>query len=283
MKTALECLPCFLRQSVIALDFGTDDEALKRRAMRRLMPIVERTDYDRPPAWTTSFLHRVIREELGRDPFAGVKKRYNEIALELYADLKERVRRAEDPLWMATRLAIAGNIIDFGLSTEIELDRTIARATEGTLAVDQDAEFRTLLDRAGDVLYLLDNAGEIVFDRLLIEELAARGKRVTAVVRGEAVLNDATLDDAEQAGLPGVCRVIRNGSDGIGTILEWCSDELVEAYRKAGLVISKGQANYETLAGETRPTVFLLQAKCGVLARAVGVPLGGMMLRTVSP
>jgi len=278
MKTALDCLPCFLRQSIFALDLGSKDEAVKRRILSRLLPIVRDTDYDQPPAYTTTFLHRVIREELGSDPFADIKKKYNAIALGLMDELRARIRAASDSLWMAARLAIAGNIIDFGIFRDIDLDETIERAVTDPLHVDDLDVLRRYLDESDDVLYLLDNAGEIVFDRLLIEELAAAGKRVTAVVRGEPVLNDVTREDALQVGLDRICAVMDNGCDGIGTILSWCSTEFVEAFRTTSLVIAKGQANFETLARENRRAIFLLQAKCQVLASAVNVPLGAMLL-----
>ena len=117
------------------------------------------------------------------------------------------------------------------------------------------------------ILYLCDNAGEIVFDRVLLETLRDLGKDVTAVVKGSPVINDATLDDARAAGLQECSTVIDNGSDGIGTLLEACSELFLDAYRTADLIISKGQANFETLVqnGDER-IFFLFKVKCPVVA-----------------
>lgn len=278
METSIDCLPCFLKQSIIALNMAVDDAELKRDVLRKLMPVIEGTNFMKSPAFTTSFLHRTIRAELGLDPFSGVKEKYNGIALGFYDDLKKSVRSAPDPLALASRFAIAGNIIDFGVFSEVDLHATISRAVDGELHVDHYDQMKEMLKNTGDILYLLDNAGEIVFDRLLIEELLDHGKKVTAVVKGDPVLNDVTISDAEQAGLTSVCEVIDNGSDGVGTVLEWCSGSFVDAFDSVDLVISKGQGNYETLEDARERMLFLLQSKCSVLANHLGVPDGAMLL-----
>ena len=127
------------------------------------------------------------------------------------------------------------------------------------------------------ILYLTDNAGEIVFDRLLIEQLPA-GKVVVAV-RGAPVLNDAVRADAETADLPDVAPVVDNGSDAPGTILDDCSAEFRGRYAAADLVIAKGQGNYETLAEEDKNLYFLFTVKCPLVAGRVGEPVGRLVAR----
>ncbi len=125
-------------------------------------------------------------------------------------------------------------------------------------------------------MYLADNAGEIAFDRLLIEQLPAN--RVALVVRGGPIINDATLVDARAVGLHEIVEVIDNGSDAPGTILEDCSAAFRERFEQADLVIAKGQGNFETLSDVRRPIRFLLKAKCPVIARHAGVPMGTHLL-----
>jgi uncharacterized protein with ATP-grasp and redox domains len=118
-----------------------------------------------------------------------------------------------------------------------------------------------------------------VFDRLLLEALRDRGKTTTAAVKGSPVINDATREDAAAAGLAECAAVIDNGSDGIGTLLETCSPEFLEVYRGADLIISKGQANYETLvASQDSRTFFLFMVKCGVVADALDGKNGDIVL-----
>lgn len=279
MKTRIDCLPCFLKQTVIALRQYGGDESTHQKVFREVLAIMQDTDMSRPPAYTTTFIHRAIREGIARDPFDRIKKEYNAIALSLYSGLREKVKASPDPLWTASRLAIAGNIIDFGIFTTIDIETSIDRSLKAEIAVDDYASFREDLLTADDILYLLDNAGEIVFDRLLIEELREAGKHVTAVVKGSAVLNDVTRDDAVQAGLESVCAVMDNGSDAIGTILPWTSAAFRSAFRNADLIISKGQGNFETLYGTGEKTYFLFQSKCDVVSQELGLSPCSMLFK----
>jgi uncharacterized protein with ATP-grasp and redox domains len=279
MRTHIECFPCFVRQTIIALTQLTQDHAVHEEIMRDVLSVMRFSDTSKPPAYTTTFIHRMIRDRLGQDPFEKVKDMYNNLALGLYSGLKDETRGSDDPLWTATRLAISGNVIDFGIFTSIDIDKSIRRSLEARIGVDDYAAFRKSVSEADNILYLLDNAGEIVFDRLLIEELCASGKKVKAVVKGSPVLNDVTAADAVQAGLTDVCEVIDNGSDAIGTILEWTSPEFQRQYRAAELIISKGQGNFETLSGNAKKTYFLFQSKCDVVSKELGLSPGSMLLK----
>ena len=123
---------------------------------------------------------------------------------------------------------------------------------------------------------LTDNAGEIVFDRLLIEQLPA--ENITVVVRGKPVINDAMMEDASIAGLPQIVEVINNGSDAPGTILESCSEKFRHRFEKADLIIAKGQGNYETLSDVDKNIFFLLKVKCPVIAEHLGCEIDAIIL-----
>jgi uncharacterized protein with ATP-grasp and redox domains len=127
------------------------------------------------------------------------------------------------------------------------------------------------------ILYLADNAGEIVFDRLLIKALPM--EKITVAVRGAPVINDATLEDAETAGIRGIVPVIVNGSDAPGTLVKECSDEFRRAFDHADLIVSKGQGNYETLSGTTKAVFFLLTVKCPIIGADIGAPVGSLVIK----
>ena len=93
------------------------------------------------------------------------------------------------------------------------------------------------------------------------------------------MLNDATGEDALAAGVDQVAEVVSTGSDAPGTILDRCSDEFRRLYDEAEMVVAKGQANYETLSEAGPRVFFLLQTKCPVIARDVGVPVGSIVLK----
>jgi uncharacterized protein with ATP-grasp and redox domains len=126
------------------------------------------------------------------------------------------------------------------------------------------------------ILYLADNAGETVFDRVLIEHL---DRPVTYVVKAAPIINDATFEDAVAAGIDRIAEIIDNGSNAPGTLLDQCSEAFLESFHQAELIIAKGQANYESLSREPAPIFFLLQAKCRVIARDLGVATGDIILR----
>lgn len=147
------------------------------------------------------------------------------------------------------------------------------------LSIDDFASFKQAINETDTILYLLDNSGEIVFDKLLIEELLRKGKKVKAVVKGSPVLNDVTMDDACQTRLTELCEVVDNGSDAIGAILQWTSPEFQTHFQSADLIISKGQGNFETIANNGKRAYFLFQSKCDVVSKELGLSSGSMLLK----
>lgn len=224
-------------------------------------------------------IHRRLREISGvDDPYREAKDWQNRIAMELLPKLRNEVNSALDPLLMAARLAIAGNVIDMGINgnlTEADVRQSVNHALTEPFFGEQD-RFREAITQAKSILYLADNAGEIAFDRLLIEQILL--KRVTVVVRGAPIINDATLADARTVGLDQIVEVIDNGSDAPGTLLTDCNQELRDRFANADLIIAKGQGNFETLSDEPGNIFFLFKVKCLVIADLVNQPIGTQML-----
>jgi damage-control phosphatase, subfamily I len=270
VKTELECLPCFYGQIERTLVHAGINGDRGLRIKRMAETVIASASLDEVPARTTTVIHRILRQETGVDPYKKVKEAYNLIALGKLPGLRKRVSEAADRLEGGVRAAIAGNVIDFGIYEKIDLDRSIDEAFLLPLSAHGYRSFSDSVDRAHRILYLCDNAGEIVFDRILLETLRDRGKQVTAAIKGAPVINDATLADADAAGLSVCASVIDNGNDGIGTLLEACSPRFMDAYHAADLIISKGQANYETLvqSGDVR-IFYLFKVKCPVVAKSL--------------
>jgi hypothetical protein len=224
-------------------------------------------------------IHRLVRELTGNaDPYQHLKDASNRYALKLYPTLAEKIKNSSDPFEMAIRLAIAGNIIDFGVNGTIywkNIDATIEQSLFEPVLGSINSFFEAV-SSAKKILYIGDNAGEIVFDRLLIEQLASG--TITFAVRGKPVINDATLKDAIQTGMANLVKIIDNESDAPGTILEDCSDSFRELFEASDLVIAKGQGNYETLSDISKNIFFLLKIKCPVIARHTGCDLGTMLI-----
>ena len=277
MKTYLDCYPCFLRQALDAAHKAGADERQQHTILDRVLDLLRQVEPSSTPPEIGDRVHRIVRQETGNsDPYEAAKEASTRQALALYPRLKSLLVEANDPLEMAVRLSIAGNIIDLAATEEYDLWGTVERVLTQPFAIDDGAAFRETLSEAGKMLYLADNAGETVFDRLLIETLDVP---VIYAVKGGPILNDATREDALAAGVDRVAEVVSTGSDAPGTILHRCSEEFRRLYDEAELVIAKGQANYETLSEEGARVFFLLQIKCPVIARDVGVPVGSIVLR----
>jgi hypothetical protein len=212
------------------------------------------------------------------DPYKEAKKQSNDLVLGMYADLKNIVFQAANQFETALRLAIAGNIIDYGIGNQFDLQGTIDKVLSSDFAIDDSVELKQALSKAKTVLYLGDNCGEMVFDKLFIETMMH--PNLIYAVRGAPVINDATLDDAKYVGMDIVADVITNGYDAPSTILENCSAEFRKVFDHADVIISKGQGNLEGLLGQTNKEVyFLLMVKCEVIADALGVKKGDFVVR----
>jgi len=280
MKTYFDCIPCFVNQALQAVRAVTDDEGIQERVLRSVLREVEKMDLRQSPPAMGQTIHRLIREVTGTiDPYREHKRKWNRFVLNLLPELRLRVETSSDPFQTAVRLAIAGNIIDSASNHEIDERRVINSVDEALLAPLNEGAVSGLhaeLMGAQQILYLADNAGEIVFDRLLIEQLPM--DRVTLAVKGAPVINDATLEDAEQADMVGLVRVISNGSDAPGTMLEQCSNEFKEAFEGSDVVVAKGQAHYETLNDSVQNLFFVLMAKCSVIAKDIGCRQGSLVV-----
>ena len=279
MKTYLDCLPCFLSQALRAGRIATNDEEKIKELLNSVGAMIKDIPMENTPPETGDIIYRKVKEITGvTDPFKKIKKSNIEEALALYPRLKKIVEESDDRLLMAIRIAIAGNVIDLGVNKEFNLIEDLETILEQDFAIFDFEEFISQLKKAESILYLGDNAGESVFDKILIREMR---KPVTYVVRDMPVINDVTFEDAINSGLDEVAEIISSGSSAPGTILSLCSDTFLERFNNADMVISKGQGNYEGLSNAGRPVLFLLKAKCTVIAKHLGVKENDIVLKSI--
>lgn len=276
------CIPCYLKQVINTFNqVGVEDEKAQQ-LLRTVLPVICTLDPRKTPAENSTVLLHKLNELLRNpDPFLRAKQKSNELALRMLPRLRKIVEESTDPLFTACKVAIAGNIIDLGILENFDIDASIENALGSDFAHNDAQFFKSQVEAAHRILILGDNSGEIVFDRLLVEQLKCLNKGVVYAVKGGTILNDATMEDAETTGMVEAVKVIDNGTNYIGTILEHCSQEFCQVFFNSDVVISKGQGNYETLestpeAGEK--TFFLLRAKCPAVARKLKVKLGDIVL-----
>jgi uncharacterized protein with ATP-grasp and redox domains len=229
--------------------------------------------------------YNLVAEALGlKDPYASIKKKYNELALQFYDEATELVNKAKDPLFKAIVVSALGNTIDFGTNHKIDFIEDIKNFSPDNLAINDYEEFKDSLEHTNNLLILLDNAGEIVFDKLLVETLISSFPElsITCSVRSAPIINDATLEDATFIGLTEIVKVIE-GSGTPGIDLPSTTDEFKRYFfLKDGVILSKGQGNFESLYGMEIPNkeiFYLLKAKCSLMERLFSVKEGNIIFK----
>jgi uncharacterized protein with ATP-grasp and redox domains len=282
MKLNLDCIPCFQRQALQAVRFISDDEKLHERVLREVAKKLLDSNWDLTPPELAHHVHSIVKRITNEnDPYKEVKRESNDLVLKMYPELKQKVNKSRDPLRTAVRLAIAGNIIDFGVPHEFNLEETIREVLKKQFAIDDYQKLKEKLKDAETLLFFVDNAGEIVLDKLLVETFLETKKleKIDFVVKGGPIINDATLEDAVYMGLDGLPNseflAISNGEVGTGPAR---SSQTVKRWiREHDLVVSKGQGNYEGLS-EHDGLFFMLMVKCPIIASDLGVEVGDIIL-----
>jgi uncharacterized protein with ATP-grasp and redox domains len=257
------------------------DETIHRRVLNSVTFLIPKLALEVTPPEIAQQVYRIVYEITGNnDPYCNAKKRADDLAMSVYPRMKDMVEYAYDPLKTACKLAIAGNAIDLGAQAEYpDMNTIIEGSLSCALNLDDYKLFKKSIIDASLILYIGDNAGEIVFDRILIEQIQKMNtNRIVYVVREKPIINDATIEDAGRVGLDKVAKVISSGSDASATILSHCSDEMNNLYNSADIIIAKGQGNYESLCGRSENIFFLFKVKCPVIARDSGCDVGTLAL-----
>ncbi len=271
MRTEVECLPCFVRQSLQVARIAECSPELQRSVVQQIAAIVASLDVTLSPPANAGHIYQVIAEITGcEDPYRRLKNISNAEAAKILPGLLREIKTSTSPLSTTLRFAIAGNCFDYGAFANIDVLEALGKSRTSLFAVDHTALFHdriASLKKGAAVLYLADNSGEIVYDSLLIEYLFRRGFAITIAVKDGPIINDALLEDALAAGLDRFGRIISNGSRCPGTVLDQCSAEFRQIFASADVVISKGQGNFESLSEVDREIFFLLMLKCRVAAR----------------
>ena len=283
MKISYECGPCFLRQAKEALDLSTDDEDLKMEVIEEIFKFLsDNFKLDTNSNSTGSAMHKMIKQKTGcNDPYYNEKIEGNEIALKYLPDVR-KILEEDDSLENYVKIAIIGNILDFGAFTlDDDIESVIKTSLRKNLAVKDIEEFENSLKVHDKVLYLVDNTGEIVFDKLLLAKIKEYDLDITIAVKSEPILNDACMKEALDVGLDEFGKIVEIGCGTVGYVGSEISDEFRGIFESHEFVISKGMGNYEGLTEidlSSKDIYFLLCAKCSTISRDIGVNLHDMLL-----
>ena len=278
MEVTPDCVPCLMKRVLFQarlLENGCESDAVAAA----LKVYAKEYRPGRNSAEVATEVHRAAYEVMKADPYYHMKLDADRIAGEFLDQVTTYVESSDDPFSAAIRVAVIGNIMDFGVGLAIERpeqfrDRFQALLDQG-IGADDTERLRKKLKESKSILYFFDNCGESQFDKLLIKEIQRMGVRVVGVVRGQAILNDVTLEDAQRIGLDKILdRVVSTGIFAIGANLSKAGGDLKEELQRADLILAKGMANYESLSDQDAgiSKVFILRTKCEPVAKSLGVP-----------
>ena len=265
MKTYLDCFPCFLNQTLKTARIITEDEELIHFILGEVGNMLKDIPLHNTPPETGELIYRTISEHTGVvDPYKKIKAANIGEAKQFLPYIREKAAEFDDQLLFATKMAIAGNVIDLGVNSEFDIGEEIETNLQKKFTIDDFGEFKKAVEKAETILYLGDNAGEAVFDTILLQQLPGK---VYYAVRNLPIINDVTREDAVAAGVDKFTEIISSGCHAPGTILKHCSHHFCKIFNQADLIISKGQGNYESLSGCLGPVYYLFLAKCNIIQK----------------
>ena len=284
MKITTECVPCLIKRIIFEAEHSTKDKKLRTKAIKlSCKALAEFYDPDKSSASIATKVHKIAYETLGdNDPYKDLKSKSNEVAKELLPKVERLIKKSNQPLKTAIICSIIGNMMDFGIdgasSSPEKLSEIFESYYSEGLGYDDYDKVEKFFSKSKKVILFTDNCGEIVFDKLLCRELKKKYKNIylTVVVKGENILSDATLKDAEEFNfLEVVDEIMTTGCFAIGVDFEKMVGELKKSLKEADLIICKGMANYEAFSEtDYKPIVYLLRAKCDPIASSMGLKKG---------
>jgi len=266
-----DCINCHQQNIIRLVNKHTKATKEKAKYIRCLSSIID-SNLQHNNVYLSTLVHRAARNLLQSDDlYQKEKDEANNLLMNTYEQWQKLITTSKNPAYTAMKLAIIGNIIDYGAhSVPDDIEHYINIKLNDQIILDHSESLFEAISQAKSILYLGDNAGEIVFDKLFIETIGHQN--VTYAVRGAPVINDVTINEATSIGMPQVCQVISNGHDAPSTLLNFCCNEFQQAYQTADLIISKGQGNFEGLLNkDDNRLYFLLTAKCNYIANLLKV------------
>jgi len=284
MKIQTECVPCLLKRIVFESEFSTDDEKLRYKTLKNACTLLaELYSPDAVSAEVATKVHKLVYETLGdKDPYKNLKEQANKTAQTLVPRVEELISVSDEPLRMSMLASIIGNLMDFGISggsaTPDELLKIFEEIVEQDIGYDDYEKLKKIISKSKNIALFTDNCGEIVFDKILCREIKKfnPSARLTLVVKGEPVLSDATMKDAEEFGFDEVVdNILTTGCFAVGVDFKNLPDEVETLLENVDIIVCKGMANYEAFSEtDYQPIVYLMRTKCDAIANSMGVSKG---------
>ncbi len=283
MKLYPECFGCILQQACRLLNYFDIPRKKKLQALKEVLKILyDFKDYESSPSFYASFMYHHIYQKFNfKDPYKHLKEKYDKLIMQKKTEILSIIENQKDKIYTAVKFMAIGNVIDFGVNIPVNIEDEIENINNIDFSINHYDHFIEKLKKAKSILLLADNAGEVIFDIIFLETVnkVYPDKNLILGVKGGPVINDVTVDDIKEIEIPEYIEVISNDNNYVGTILEVCSEKFKSKFNSADIIISKGQANYETLNHiKTKDIFFIFKIKCNSVAEHLKDKFGNLVL-----
>jgi len=279
------CVSCIINQSAKVADAIAADESLKNELTQTIEVMSRDFSFtNNPPEIAADVYEKMAQIANKTDLYDEVKNLSTKKALSFVPLLKERLKNSDDKLLTATKIAVAGNVIDLAAEVEFDLEEELSKIFHTDFTHNDFEQLKSTLNVAKHVVVLGDNVGEHIFDYMFIETLQELYPNVVYhyFVRGNPIINDVTIKEAKEASFDSLCHLVDSGVNTPGFTYHRATKEAQELFDSADLVISKGMGNYECLSPSHRKNIcFLLKVKCGVVASSLDAEVGNIICKLV--
>jgi len=280
------CVECIINQSKRVASAIHADEKLSAEITKAVEEMAPSFSFNESPPEVASAVYEKMAKIAGKkDLYDEVKKLSTLKAQEFVPYLEKEVVNSDHPLLTATKVAVAGNVIDLAAEYAFDLNEELDKIFHTDFAVNDFAKLESKLAKANTLLYIADNAGEHIFDLIFVKTILSLypDLKLTYMTRGNAIINDVTYEEAEEAGFSEVCELVSSGVNTPGFVYNRANEASQKLFDDADLILTKGMGNYECLSDVKRANLFfLLKVKCNVVARSIRKEVGDIICKLSS-
>ncbi len=278
-----ECVACIINQSVkVANAIGAQPDVKDELFSEVTQMSKDFSFTNNPPEIAADVYEKMAKIANKTDLYDEIKELSTQKALALVPSLKEKLKQSNEKLLTATKIAVAGNVIDLAAAVEFDLEEELVKVFDTEFAHNDFKVMQTELSEAKTILVIGDNVGEHIFDYLFIEVLQELypNAEYSYMVRGNPIINDVTITEAKEAGFDKLCNLVDSGVNTPGFTYNRANEYSKELFDRVDVVISKGMGNYECLNESKRENIFfLLKVKCNVVANSLGKTIGDIICK----
>ncbi|MDI6887416.1 MAG: ARMT1-like domain-containing protein [Candidatus Thermoplasmatota archaeon] len=279
MRMRSECVPCLLRRTIY--ESLLVNERFAERAVQKALKILAQEYSNRANSVKVATkIHREVYQILGsEDPYKELKERSNRVASKLVGKALDKIKNSNDKFESAALCSVIGNVLDFGIAQDYGAPEKLFDEFDffwnSGFGINDIAKAKKYLQNGNEIVFLPDNCGEIIFDKLLCEQLKKFGIHLTIIVKEKPMLTDATIKEIEELKFDEVVDDVLLSTNAVGIDFNEISGEVKKRIKESDLIICKGMGLYEAFCETNyKPILYLLRTKCAPVAQDMGVSKG---------